>query len=254
MTPLDTAHAAMEAAGDDPAARLRFYDRLADAELCLVLDHAGDDAARPSLFPVEGTDIALAFDTELRMAEFCGDGAHYLQASGRQIAALLAAQGIGLGLNLGAPSAMILPAEALDWLTRTLVGDAPESYSAQPTGVNTPGTLSESLVAALDAKLATMKGLARAAHLVRLDYADRAPVQTLIFEDAIPAAEAAMAAAVAEAVRLSGEDDATLDVLFLPGTHPMMTAVSGQALRFDLPQPARRQGPGTDPDTPPRLR
>ena len=37
MTPLDTVHAAMEAAPQDDAARLRFYERLADSELFLLL-------------------------------------------------------------------------------------------------------------------------------------------------------------------------------------------------------------------------
>ena len=37
-TPLDLAHAATEAAPQDDAARLRFYERLADGELFLLLE------------------------------------------------------------------------------------------------------------------------------------------------------------------------------------------------------------------------
>ena len=37
-TPLDQAHAAMEAAPEDDAARLRFFERLADSELFILLD------------------------------------------------------------------------------------------------------------------------------------------------------------------------------------------------------------------------
>jgi len=39
-TPLDTAHAAMMAAPENDAARLRFYERMADAELYLLLEAA----------------------------------------------------------------------------------------------------------------------------------------------------------------------------------------------------------------------
>ena len=50
MTPLDRAHAAMEAAPEDAAARLAFYARVADAELVLVLDGpAAGDRVRPRL-------------------------------------------------------------------------------------------------------------------------------------------------------------------------------------------------------------
>ena len=42
LTPLDTAHDAMQAAPEDDRARLRFYERLADSELFLMLT-MGDD-------------------------------------------------------------------------------------------------------------------------------------------------------------------------------------------------------------------
>ncbi|MEO1789403.1 MAG: SseB family protein, partial [Pseudomonadota bacterium] len=41
-TPLDIAHVAMEAAPEDDAARLRFYERLVDAELVLLLAEDAD--------------------------------------------------------------------------------------------------------------------------------------------------------------------------------------------------------------------
>ncbi len=44
LTPLDTAHAAMEAAPADDAARLRFYERLADSEMFLLLSEEVPDS------------------------------------------------------------------------------------------------------------------------------------------------------------------------------------------------------------------
>ena len=46
LTPLDKAHAAMDADEADDAARLKFYQRLADSELFLLEPHAG---ARPGM-------------------------------------------------------------------------------------------------------------------------------------------------------------------------------------------------------------
>ncbi|MAM26106.1 MAG: hypothetical protein CML55_12165, partial [Rhodobacteraceae bacterium] len=49
-TPLDTAHAAMQADADDDLARLRFYERVADSELFLLLkDEPEGDAVEPVL-------------------------------------------------------------------------------------------------------------------------------------------------------------------------------------------------------------
>ena len=63
LTPLDTAHAAMEAAPQDDAARLRFYERLADGELFLMLtEEAKGEDISPSLFDTGEGSFVLVFD------------------------------------------------------------------------------------------------------------------------------------------------------------------------------------------------
>lgn len=50
-TPLDRAHARMEAATDDSHARLGFYERLADAEVFLLLEKEPEgDHLTPQVF------------------------------------------------------------------------------------------------------------------------------------------------------------------------------------------------------------
>ena len=70
MTPLDAAHAAMETAPGDEGARLRFYERLAASELCLLLTREAEgDRIDPVVIAPEGGDCVLAFDNEARLAE-----------------------------------------------------------------------------------------------------------------------------------------------------------------------------------------
>jgi hypothetical protein len=58
MTDLDSAHAAMDAAPEDDAARLRFYERLADSELFMLLEgEPVADQIEPSLFEIEGACV-----------------------------------------------------------------------------------------------------------------------------------------------------------------------------------------------------
>ena len=72
------------------------------------------------------------FDREERLASFTGGIAPYAALPGRVIAGLLKGQGIGMGVNLGiAPSSMLLPPEAMDWLAETLDG-GPEEVEAKP--------------------------------------------------------------------------------------------------------------------------
>jgi hypothetical protein len=259
-TPIDTAHAAMEAAPEDDAARLRFYDRLADAELFLMLaEEARGTDVSPELFELGDARFVLAFDREDRLSAFAGRAVPYAALSGRGLAAMLAGQGIGLGLNLEvAPSSILLPAEALDWLRRTL-DEGPSEASARPVRFAIPSGVPESLIDAIDAKLATAAGLAQSAYLAKVEYDTGTSGHILAFAGAAPGAEGALARAINEALVFSGLDAGALDVTFLPPDAPVFASLAKTALRFDLPAPdaparIERIAPGSDPDKPPILR
>ncbi len=253
MTPLDTAHAEMETS---EAARLRFYERLADAELFLLLEaEATGDQITPRLFPVEETTLVLAFDREERLAEFAG-AVPYAALSGRNLAQMLAPQGLGLGLNLEvAPSAIILPPDAMVWLNDTL-GQAPADVEATPEEILPPTGLPETLITGLDQKLALAAGLARSAYLCAVKYKGGAQTHMLAVIDAVPGSEPALARAVNEALVFSGIEAGALDVAFFRAQDPVAASLAKAGLRFDLPTPAEPQpprAPGMDPAKPPKL-
>ncbi|CUH75008.1 SseB family protein [Tropicibacter naphthalenivorans] len=259
QTPLDTAFAAMDDAPQDDTARLRFYDRLASAELFLMLTEEADGQnISPEVFEVEDASFVLAFDLEERLAAFAGRPVPYVALSGRALAGMLAAQGIGLALNIEvAPSAQLLPPEAMGWLVETL-GQAPEQAEARPETFGAP-RVPEVLITALDSKLALAAGLARKAYLAEVTYEGGARGHLLGITGAVPGAEGALAKAVNEALVFSGLDAGALDVTFLADSDPLAAQLAGVALRFDLPEPeAPRKyeqiAPGSDPDQPPKLR
>lgn len=260
MTPLDIAHSAMDAAPEDDAARLRFYERVADGELFLLLEtEVEDQAVMPRVFALEDGPVVLAFDREDRLSQFTGAPAPYAALPGRVIAAQLAGQGIGIGLNLGvAPSSFLISSGAVDWLAATL-GHAPAEVEAKPVSFHAPGGLPDRLIEGLDAKLARAGGLAMAALLAGVSYADGRRGHMLAFVGTVPGAESALARAAAEALTFSGVDAGEMDVTFLPADEPALVPLSRVALRFDLPMPALPEpvtpvAPGMDPDRPPRLK
>lgn len=257
---LDQAHAAMEAAPDDDVARLRFYERLADSELFLLLAAEAQGAqVTPDLFTVEEQEFALVFDRVERLAAFVGKVAPYAALSGRGLARMLAGQGIGLALNPDvAPSAMLLPAQAVDWLAQTL-SHAPSETLARPREVAAPRGLPEALLTGLDRKLAMAGGLARAAYLVAVTYDDGARGHMLAFVGALEDARGALAAAAGEALTFSGIEAGAIDVTFVEQSDPFAARLARVGLRFDLPTQEPRASrtpaaPGMDPDKPPRLR
>jgi hypothetical protein len=256
-TQIDRAHAAMAADEDDDPARLRFFERVADAELFVLLASEANNACpQPEIFRLEGGDVALAFDREDRLTDFVGRAAPYAGLSGRGLVAMLVGQEVGLGLNLGAPSQILLPSDALTWLAGVLA-ESPVQAEGRVQDVAPPAVLSAAVVEALSVKLVAAEGLARQAYLADVTYEGGHRGHLLAVTGAVPGAEQALSGAVSEALIFSGVDAGQIDVVFLADTDPLTARLARVGLRFDIPKPQRpetRRAPGSDPDTPPRLR
>lgn len=258
ITPLDAAHAALQAAGDeDAAARLQWFDRLAASELFLLLqEEAAGERVRPRVFEVEDGAFVCAFDREERLSAFAGGAAPYASLSGRALAGMLAGQGLGLAVNLGAPSEMLLDADALGWL-KGMLDRRPDEVEEAPREIAPPAGLPERLLAALDARLASAAGLADRVLLVAVAYAGGGRGHLLGFVDPAPGAEPSLARLVGEALSFSGLEAGTLDVGFFRTDDTIVPRLERAGLRFDLPEPElpqERSAPGSDTDRPPRLR
>lgn len=261
-TPLDQAHAAMQAAPDNDAARLAFFGRLADCELFILLEGEpdGEDIA-PELFNVEEGQFALVFDQLERLVALTRTTSPYAALTGRALVRMLAGQDIGLALNPGiGVSEMLIPAAAVDWLAEVMA-QAPVARGSRPVAFGPPDGVAEGvpegLFAALDGKLAGAGGLARAAWLVAAEWDEGSRGLALAFVGAPEAAQAPLAQAVAEALAFSGLGSGWLDVIFLPDGGAAAVSAAKVGLGFVLPQaaaPVAPTAPGMDPDRPPRLR
>ena len=259
-TVIDNAHAAMEAKPDDDTLRLRFFERLADAELFLLLtDEVNGDNISPEVIEVEEQSFVLVFDTEDRLSQFTLKVSPHIAVSGRIIVSMLAGQDLGLGLNLGvAPSETLLPNDAVDWLAHTL-SVAPDEIEARPESFEPPVGLPQEVLTSLDAKLVSAAGLTSQVWLVGVTYVGGAKGHLLAFIDARDGAENALAKAAHEALTFSGIEAGSIDVAFFDSDEPAVAAIARQGMQFELPQvleaePWQPKAPGMDPDAPPKLK
>lgn len=258
QTVLDLAFGAMTAAPDDDAARLRYFERVADAELFLVLERpAIDGTADPKVFDVEGEGYAIAFDLEERIEDFFGGHADYLSVSGRILARLLADQQTGLILNPEVPNASnMLPVDVLVWLTEVL-GNAPKAVEQKIAEITAPYHLPERLLVGLDEKLKSAAGLSELAYIVATRFENGGQGHLLAFVNPAPGVEDTLANVVAEALTFSGLDAATLDVGFFKNADSMAARLAAVGLKIELPLPPKATeppAPGMNPDQPPMLR
>ncbi|MCU0801194.1 MAG: SseB family protein [Rhodobacteraceae bacterium] len=260
MTALDQAYQAMAAAAaDDDAPRLRYYACLADGEMILMLDEtAPEDTITPRIFSLESGDVVLIFDSEEKLAAFSPASVPYAALPGRVVAQQLAGRGIGLAVNMGAPSMMLFPPDAVDWLAEVLQA-TPTETAGQPVAFHAPDRLPQALLQALQDKLGRSGGLAAAALLAGVGYAGGRRGHLLALLDAAPDAQGKLARAASEALIFSGVEAGEMDVVFLASDAPVATAMARVALRLDLTPVATAAKeppapPGTNPEKPPILR
>jgi len=263
MTPLDHAHAAMQAAENSDtadAARLHYYQHLADGELFVLLtQEATGETISPELFDLDQGRFVLAFDQQERLAAFSGQVSPYAAISGRVLAQMLDGQGIGLGVNIDvAPSSYLIPPEAIGWLNQTLA-QTPDAVAARIDHFSAPLDPPAILLPALEAKLANAGGLVQAAYLVDVAYQGGGRGALLGFVGAPEPAQEALAKAVSEALTFAGIGAGAVDVGFFAFDDSRAGKLAAHGRKLYLPPPPEpsehsRAVPGSDPAKPPILR
>lgn len=241
--------------GAEDAARLAFFRLLADTPLLILLEReAQGEVLEPRIFDLDEGQVVLAFDTEERLAAM-GEGPQpYAELPGRVLARLLASEGLGLGLNLGAGSAseMLLPVSAMVWLEQILA----EQPDVQMAGFGPLAPPDRELVAIVqrifDDAPQSWGGLAQAVRI----YA-RQDTGLVVIEGAEPDAETALATALSEAFRFADLGGRVVDIAFAEGR-----ILPAEGISISWPAKAiapdavakDRPGPGTVPEKPPILR
>jgi hypothetical protein len=215
----------------DAPQRARMLSRLADTELSVALvKEPLHDQVELKLFDLDGARMALACDSEDRLADFFGHVVAYAAPPGRVLAALLKADGSGLLVNPGAPSEMMLDASMLDWLTDALES-TPEQDEARMRLVTPRTSVVDDLAPALADRLADMRGLIAGAALVGVAGEDGPSSHLLLISGAPVDRQPAIAKALSEALAFLPPQSGGVDISFAEAVAPT------GALIFDLTPP-----------------
>ena len=231
----------------DTAQRAQMLSRLADTELFVALaaEPVGDNIEL-RMFPSEDGPLALACDSEDRLAGFFGQAVDYAGLPGRVLAGLLKAEGASLLINPGHPSEMLLDASMLDWLITALAA-TPEAAEARLRLVGPAKDTADALAQPLAARLADMRGLISGAALVGVAGQGGVASHLLLIAGAEPERQPQIAKALAETLAFLPPQPGGVDISFTDA------AVAAGALLFDLTPPEEPVQPKS-PKGPPILR
>lgn len=245
----------MAADPDSETKRASYYGCLASTELFVALEREAGAGFEPKLVELDGTQYAMVFDLQERMAMFFDAETSFVAMSGRALATSLAGQNIGLGLNLGVTeTANLIGVEALDWLRERIEGEV-RAGSSKVRKIEAPVFDNVELLRAIDARLAVFAGAGRRAYLVRATL-DREKTHLMVLVGIPEHLRSPIAGGLAEALRFLAPDLA-LDTVFLDADETLADAASRVGLVFDMTpdvQPAKTiAAPGSDPSKPPKL-
>jgi hypothetical protein len=262
-TPLGQALARLDAQTDDTTLRLAYYEVLSAAEVFVLLraEPMGDGPLDPQLFPLDGVETVLAFDSEPALAAFAGRAVPYAALPGRVLVGLLAQASPPLALLVqdGAGHGDLMSPDALAWLAATLAAPAPRAGQGRPAGYgppDLPAPVQAALVPALERRLSGIPGLTDAI-LAAVAWDTGARGHLLALAGVPEGAQAPLARAVAEALALSGAEAGSLDVVYPPPAALAPIVAAGLRLSpapFVPATPPVPGSPGSDPTRPPRLR
>tara|TARA_B100000767_G_scaffold147881_1_gene139323 strand:+ start:1897 stop:2673 length:777 start_codon:yes stop_codon:yes gene_type:complete len=255
MTPLERAIVMLESQPDDPTRFSAVIERLADAEVFLILEaEATDFEVTPKTVVLNSQEYVAIYDTELRLSESEGGEVEYLSVSGRTLVQMLSGQNTGIALNSGATAiGYVFEPQTLQWLANSL-NERPNEMTQQITQVFPPPVLGPKALDALSVKLTAAQGLAEYACLVEATDIANNKNPLLCFVGLAPDAQANLAKLVQEYLQFSEQDGAPWDVIYLAPDHGMVEKLLNVGLRFDLPVPevaVERPAPGTVPGQPP---
>lgn len=229
----------------DSPARARILSRLADTELSVALlqEPVGDDIEL-RLFDLPGSGrVALACDGEDRLAGFFGAPTDFVAMPGRVLAAVLRTEQVGLLVNPGQPSEMLLTPDLLAWLENALAQAPVPDQARLRLGAPDPEIVAQ-LAEPLGMRLGDLRHLITGAALAGVAGDARAQHQgadhVLVIAGAEPRRQDAIAKAMSETLAFLPDVRGGVDISFSE------TGLPTGALRFDLalPEPApKKKGP-----------
>ncbi|MFV0293106.1 MAG: hypothetical protein ACK5II_07790 [Paracoccus sp. (in: a-proteobacteria)] len=254
MTPLDALCDSPFHELPDPV-RARVLNRLADTELFVALaEEPVEDRIRLHLFDLPGGRMAVAADAEDRLAGFFGGSVAYAALPGRVLAGMLAGETVGLMVNPGMVSEMMLPSGVLGWLSQAL-SSTPSEGEAGPAQLSAPtAEMVTALAEPLATRLEDMAGLVDEAALVAARWPDGTDAHLVVLSGVAEDIRPRVAKAIAELLAFLPVMDEICDVAFdLPVPDGALIFRPEKVQEAPAPAGAPR-APGKDPARPPILR
>ena len=217
--------------------KLEFYQRILGNEFLIILessDFEGD--LTPRTFDTQEGKFLLCYESNEKITNFIIQEVAHVLLSFKKTIALIKNKKIGIALNIGDNSGVLLGLEAVEWLWKVILSNPSEELSSIPTEFKFPNFVDESLLSNLKVALETMSGMAKRVVLAQAQYKDLSESFFLGFIDSPQLFHELIRKRVLDIVKLDKSDSVFVDVAFLSSSTELAAQLSKKGLNVKFPR------------------
>ena len=177
----------------------------------------------------------LCYESNEKLTNFITQEAAHALLSFKKIITLIKNRQIGIALNIGDNSGVLLDLEAVEWLWKVILSNPAEELGSIPTEFKFPNLVDEFLLSNLKIALETMSGMANRVVLAKAHYKDLTEGFFLGFIDTPQLFHQLIRERVLDIVKLDKSDSIFVDVAFLSSSTELATQLSKKGLNVNFP-------------------
>ena len=217
--------------------KLEFYQRILGNDFLVVLENSefGEDL-RPCIFDTQQGKFLLCFENNEKLTNFITQETTHALLSFKEIIKLIKNKKIGIALNPGDQSGVLLDLESVGWIDQVISTGPAEELSSIPIKFEFPNLVDECLFDNLQIAVQKLSGMTKKVVLARAHYKDFSVSYFLGFIDSPQLFHELIREGVLDIVKLDKSDNIFVDVAFLSSSTELASQLVANGLRIKLPK------------------
>jgi len=233
---IDDLHSAMEQNPSSGESRLDFYLSMVSHDFLIVLeDDNFSNELKPRVFELEQGNFVLCFDDHEKLSTFFNKEITYVIISFKTIIDFLREKKVGIAINLGKPSGVLLDLAAIKWMDQILFDTEEQELTAMPIKIEFPHLIDEKFLLNLKRIIPKIAGFVTKIVLAKAYYGSLNSSYILAFINSPKLFRAEIKDKVSDTIKLNSVNDLAVDITFLDSSTKLANELCLHGMEIEIP-------------------
>lgn len=217
--------------------KLEFYQRILGDDFLVVLENSDfEEDLQPYIFDTHEGRFLLCFENNNKLTNFVTSETSHALFPFKEIIKAIKNKKIGIALNLGDQSGVLLDLKAVDWIDKVISTGQAEELSSTPIKFEFPNLVDGILFDNLKLAVKKLSKMTKKVVLARARYKDLSVSHFLGFIDSPQVFHELIKERVLDIVKLDKSDSVFVDVAFLSSSTELASQLIESGLIITLPK------------------